>query len=154
MKFLISIVFALVLKDTPSTLPNLKSNLEFFIKSLETYMGGYMLFFALNKFVRHYVPFIRGKANSLLKNRDNLFNLLYNIIKQRRIEIENTPLDQPLRHDMLTSFVIAYTPRDIKNDDAESSRPMTDDEILANLIDSLIAGTDTVSKKKKKFFFF
>jgi C4-dicarboxylate-specific signal transduction histidine kinase len=44
-----------------------------------------------------------------LKNRDYLFDKLHKIIKERRIEIENTPLDQPLRHDKST----ANTSRDI-----------------------------------------
>ena len=77
---------------------------ENFIQSIETFTAGFIYFFVFNKFVRHYVPFIRGKVNNLLKNKDFLFDKLYNIIKERRIEIENTP--RPLRHDMLTSFIL------------------------------------------------
>jgi hypothetical protein len=79
-----------------------------------------------------------------------MYDKFYKIIKERRIEIENTPLDQPLRHDMLTSYIIASTPRDnniVKHDDddADYLRPMTDKEILGNTLDTMGAGTDTVS---------
>jgi hypothetical protein len=84
---------------------------EDFLQSFEVLIEGFMYFIVFNKFIRHYVPFIRGKCQSLLKNRDYVFYRIYNIIKERRIEIENTSLDQPLRHDMLTSFITANTPR-------------------------------------------
>ncbi|RIA85768.1 cytochrome P450 [Glomus cerebriforme] len=122
---------------------------EQFIQSIETFINGIMLFFMLNRFIRHYVPFIRDKANALLKNRDYLFDEINNIIKQRRIEIENTPVDKPLNNDdMLTSFITANTSRDInyeKHADADLLRPMTDREICANLLDAMIAGTDTTA---------
>jgi cytochrome P450 len=55
---------------------------------------------------------------------------------------------------MLTSFITANTPRDINVEryvDADLLRPMTDKEICGNLLDAMVAGTDTVSKL---FFFF
>ena len=85
-----------------------------------------------------------------------MFDRLYNITKQRRIEIENTPLDQPLSHDMLTSFITAHTSRDInpvKHADADLLRPMTDKEVMGNLLDALIGGTDTVSIYFILFYF-
>ncbi|PKK76483.1 cytochrome P450, partial [Rhizophagus irregularis] len=100
--------------------------------------------------MRHYVPFIRGKAISLLKNRDHLYEKVYKIIKKRRVEIENTPCEQPLRNDMLTSNIIANTPRDIEivrhgDVDADLLRPMTDKEILGNILDAVGGGTHSVS---------
>jgi len=86
---------------------------ESFIQSLEMLLRGTVYFFIFNRFMRHYVPFIRGKINKLLKNKDMLFDRMYDIIKERRIEIENTPLDQPLPNDMLTSYLTANTSRDI-----------------------------------------
>src|SRR5437764_1458710 len=88
---------------------------EDLLKSFEILISGFMYFFLFNKVIRHYVPFISAKVHSLLKNRDYCFGRIYHIIKERRIEIENTPLDQPLRHDMLTSFITANTPRDINS---------------------------------------
>ncbi|CAB4403747.1 unnamed protein product [Rhizophagus irregularis] len=131
------------------TLENNNINpLNEFVESLETYIEGILYFFAFSKFIRHYLPFIRGKVKKLLKNKDYLFNKLYTIVKERRNEIEKTPLDQPLRHDMLTSYITANTPRDInimKHADADLLRPMTDKEIFGNILDAMIGGTDTTS---------
>ena len=41
--------------------------------SLTKYMGEAVIF---NKFMRNYIPFIRGKWKDLLKNRENLFDRL------------------------------------------------------------------------------
>jgi hypothetical protein len=121
---------------------------EKFIQSLETFDRGLIYFFIFNKFIRHYVPFIRGEIKNFLNNRDYLFDKIYNIIKDRRVEIENTPLDQPLRYDMLTSYLTANTPRDInvtKHADDDLLKPMSDSEVFDNLFDSLLGG-GTVSK--------
>jgi cytochrome P450 len=121
-----------------------------FVESIETYIEGIIYFFAFNKFIRNNIPFIRGKVKKLLKNKDYLFSKLYTIVKERRIEIENSPLDQPLRHDMLTSFITANTTRDInvvKHADSDLLRPMTDKEIFGNILDTMLGGTDTVCKK-------
>jgi hypothetical protein len=56
---------------------------------------------------------------------------------------------------MLTLNVIANTPRDINivkhSIDADLLRPMTDKEILGNILNAIGGGTDTVSEI---FFFF
>ncbi|RIB19369.1 cytochrome P450 [Gigaspora rosea] len=120
---------------------------EDFVQSIVTYMGGVGYFFVFNKFIRNNFPFIRGKVKKLLENKNYLFNEIKKFIKERRIEIENTPLDQPLRHDLLTSHITGNTPRDINiikhSDDVDLLRPMTDKEIFSNIFESLIAGTDT-----------
>uniref|UniRef100_A0A1D1XKH2 Putative cytochrome P450 4d20 n=1 Tax=Anthurium amnicola TaxID=1678845 RepID=A0A1D1XKH2_9ARAE len=121
---------------------------EKFIESIEIYMNGVMYFLIYNNFMRHYFPFIREKANNYLKNRDYFHDKILNIIKERKIEIENTPLDQPLRHDMLTSHIIANTPRDTnatKHGDTDMLRPMTDREISGNIVDAMTGGTDTTA---------
>ena len=82
-----------------------------------------------------------------------MFDRLYNIIKKRRIEIENTPLDQPLHQDMLTSCMTANTLRDInavKHTDSDLLRPMTNQEIFGIILDSL-GGADTVNES---YFFY
>ena len=71
------------------------------------------------------------------------------IIKRRRQEIENTPLDKPLPNDMLTSVITANTPRGVnytKTVGETLERPMTDNEIRGILFDGILGGTDTVSK--------
>ena len=52
-----------------------------------------------NGFMRHYVPLIHGKANSLLNNRDYLHDKIYSIIEKRRIGIDNM---QSLGYDILS----------------------------------------------------
>ncbi|CAB4487379.1 unnamed protein product [Rhizophagus irregularis] len=67
---------------------------------------------------------------------------------KRRQEIENTPLDKPLSNDMLTSVIIANTPRDVnydKNINDKAMRPMTDIEVRGIIFDGIIAGTDTTA---------
>ncbi|GBC04534.1 hypothetical protein RclHR1_05720007 [Rhizophagus clarus] len=123
---------------------------ENFIQSFEMYLRGSFYFYFFNKFMRHYAPFVRGKVKSLLKNRDYLFGKIYNIIRERRIEIENTPLNHPLRYDMLTSFITANTSRDINvvrndNTNADLLKPMTDREIFGNILDAMSGGTDTTA---------
>ncbi|GBB92772.1 hypothetical protein RclHR1_20520001 [Rhizophagus clarus] len=121
---------------------------ESFVQSIDTFAKGIVYFCVFNKFMRHYVPFIRGKIKKLLNNRDYLYDKIFDIIKKRRVEIENTPLDQPLRHDMLTSLITANTTRDInsvKHADADLLRPMADKEILGVLLDTMAAGTASVA---------
>ncbi|GBC03960.1 hypothetical protein RclHR1_05420004 [Rhizophagus clarus] len=121
---------------------------EKFIQSLDTYIGGLMIFFVFNKFIRRYVPFFRDYVKKLFKNRDYLFDKVINIIKKRRIEIDNTPLDQPLRHDMLTSHITMNTsrhPNAVRHVDADFLKPMTDREIVGNMLDSMLGGTDTTA---------
>ena len=79
------------------------------------------------------------------------------IIKRRRKEIENTPLDKPLPNDMLTSVITANTPRDVnytKTVGGEAMRSMTDTEIRGNILDGFLGGTDTVSKIFKEILNF
>jgi hypothetical protein len=65
--------------------------------------------------------------------------------------------DQPLRHDMLTTYITANTPRNInvvKHADTDLLRPMADKEIFGNILDTIIGGTDTVSKKNVIILFY
>src|SRR5436190_12580877 len=63
---------------------------EKFVLSIQTYVSGLAYFVFFNKYIRHYVPFMRGKTHRLLKNKDYLINRIMNVIKESRIEIENT----------------------------------------------------------------
>jgi len=118
---------------------------EKFVKSIEIYIQGLIYLTVFNNFVLHYVPFIREKWKGFLKNKEYLFDKLYKVIKERKIEIENTPLDQPLRPDMLTSYITANTPRDINTVKRTGVRPMNDNEIRGMILDSMLGGTETVA---------
>jgi hypothetical protein len=141
--------FTLKSNDNDSLNEKYLKESEYLINSLTKYISGVNYHMIFNKFVRHYVPFIREKGKSFLKNKDYLFDRIYKIVKERRIEIENTPLDQPLSQDMLTSCMVTNTSRDIntvKHTDADLLRPMTDDEIFGIIFDVLATGINPVNK--------
>jgi hypothetical protein len=107
-------------------------------------------------FLRHYIPYFKNIADDSIQNVKYLNKRLDAIIKRRRKEIDNTPLDKPLSSDMLTSVITASTPRDFnraKTVGGEVLRPMTDDEIFFIMLDGFLAGTDTVSIIFFLFFF-
>ncbi|KAF0526942.1 cytochrome P450 [Gigaspora margarita] len=128
-------------------LPNeLIENSNKFINEIRNHALGVTIFMSISSFMRHYNPLIKKKATSLLKNRDNLFKRLDDIIKRRRKEIEESPNNIKLRNDMLTYLVTANTHRNsnkIKTIENEEVRPMTDEEIRINLLDAFVNGTDT-----------
>ena len=123
-----------------------KVSYYYFRKHLLNY--GY--FFFVPPFLRHYIPVFKNKADDLLQNVKFINQKLDAIVKKRRQEIENTPLDKSLPNDMLTSVITANTPRDVnytKTVGGEAmERPMTDDEIRGIIFDGFLGGTDTVSK--------
>ena len=74
---------------------------------------------------------------------------LRNIVKERREEIEKTPIDQALTLDMLTMMITSNTPRDTSQSISayKSLEPMNDEDICGNLFEAVIGGIDTVSIK-------
>jgi hypothetical protein len=119
------------------------------VHALRKHVLGFLMFVIVPPFLRHYVPFIKNKADDLLRNIRFINKRLDEIIKKRRQAIENTPLDKPLTNDMLTSLITANTPRDVnytKTVGGEAfRRPMTDTEIRGVIFDGFLGGTDTVS---------
>ncbi|RIB30389.1 cytochrome P450 [Gigaspora rosea] len=122
---------------------------ERFIQGIKNHLSGFTYFLYFSTFLRHHIPFIKDQVKATLKNRGYLFKILDLIIKKRRKEIEEIPVGDELRNDMLTSLIVTNTVRDINrtnNGRDNISRPMTDDEIRANLLDSFQGGIDTVSR--------
>ncbi|EXX58609.1 sterol 14-demethylase [Rhizophagus irregularis DAOM 197198w] len=103
----------------------------------------YTIFFVIPPFIRHYVPFFKNKADEVLKSMEFINQRLNAIIKSRREEIEKTPLDEPLPHDMLTSMIIKNTLRDDNyiQTGVEAMRTMSDTEIRINILDGIHTGT-------------
>ncbi|KAF0425645.1 cytochrome P450 [Gigaspora margarita] len=119
-----------------------------FVKSMINHLEGIMLFMMVDSFWRHYVPIIKNKANSYLKNRDNMYEKLDFMIKKRRKEIEKMPVGTEMRTDMLTSLIIANTEKDtanVKTVGGEMFEPMIDEEIRSNLVDAFVAGTNSTA---------
>ncbi|GBB83163.1 hypothetical protein RclHR1_00010045 [Rhizophagus clarus] len=119
------------------------------VKALRKHLLGFITFVFVPPFLRHYVPFFKDKADDLLQNVTYINKRLDEIVKKRRKEIENTPLDKPLPNDMLTSVITANTPRDVnytKTVGGEAlNRPMTDSEICGIIFDGFLGGTDTTA---------
>jgi len=127
------------------------------VNALRKHLLGFAMFFFVSPFLRHYAPFFKNKADDLLQNMKFINQRLDAIIKRRRQEIENTPLDKPLPNDMLTSVIIANTSRDANYTEIaseEAMRSMTDTEIRGNILDGFLGGTDTVSKIFKEILNF
>ncbi|CAI2169738.1 19070_t:CDS:2 [Funneliformis geosporum] len=78
-----------------------------FVKFIES--GFDVIKFALLylAFLRHTV--IKKKNQAMLSNRRNYMETLVKIINHRRNVIENTSVENELRHDMLTSLITANT---------------------------------------------
>ncbi|PKC00252.1 cytochrome P450 [Rhizophagus irregularis] len=107
------------------------------------------MFVNVSSFLRHYVPFFKNKADDLLQNVRFINKRLDEIIKRRRQTIENTPLNEPLTNDMLTSLITANTSRDVNHTKTVGgealNRPMTDTEIRGIIFDGFLGGTDTTA---------
>ncbi|CAB4395418.1 unnamed protein product [Rhizophagus irregularis] len=122
---------------------------EKFVRAFRKHILNVAIFVFLPSFVRHYIPFVKGKTDDLIQNVGFIYDRIDTIVKRRKEEIENTPLDKPLPHDMLTSVITANTPRDInytKTVGGEAlERPMNDIEIRHIMFDAFIGGTDTTA---------
>ncbi|KAF0532302.1 cytochrome P450 [Gigaspora margarita] len=119
-----------------------------FVQRIREHTLGASFFMFLISSLRHNIPFIKNNVKLLVENRDYLFEKLENIIKRRRKEIEETPVGEKLRHDLLTSLIIANTEKDmdnVKTVGGEKFRPMTDIEIRGNLLDAFLGGTNTTA---------
>ncbi|PKC65632.1 cytochrome P450 [Rhizophagus irregularis] len=119
------------------------------VQALRKHLLGFIMFVNVSSFLRHYVPFFKNKADDLLQNVRFINNRLDEIIKRRRQTIENTPLNEPLTNDMLTSLITANTSRDVNHTKTVGgealNRPMTDTEIRGIIFDGFLGGTDTTA---------
>ncbi len=89
---------------------------EEFLQSIHKFMIGIAFFTFTPAILRRHFSFFKQYQNKLIKNE--------------------SPLEEPLRSDMLTSFITANTPRDINRPKVakeEFLKPMTDEEIRANI---------------------
>jgi hypothetical protein len=130
--------------DHPSAIINDSVKL---VQAFHKQLLSYLFFLFFPPFLRHYIPFFRKKADDTFQNMEFINQRLDTIIKRRRQEIQNTRLDKPLPHDMLTSMIIKNTPRDSNYiETGEAMRSMTDTEIRVNLFDGILIGTYKVRK--------
>ncbi|CAG8555602.1 467_t:CDS:2 [Acaulospora colombiana] len=117
-----------------------------FLEAVDGFAMCLIYFLLFPKIVRNF-PGIKSYTQRL-KNQLNWFrNSTLNIIKERREEIERTPEDQQLTYDILTMFITINTPRDITEKIADNlhDKPMSDEEICGNFIETITGGIDTSS---------
>ncbi|CAG8728534.1 4426_t:CDS:2, partial [Ambispora leptoticha] len=77
---------------------------------------------------------------------DTIKRVLSEIIQEQRKIIDDTPIDTPIKADVLNALIIANTERDTsRKKDDEFSRPATDEEIQAALFETIIASVSTTS---------
>jgi hypothetical protein len=136
--------------DIPSAI--LEDSMKF-VKILREQLAGYTVFFITPAFLRNYVPFFKNIADNVHQDLKFVNERVISIVKRRRQEIENTPLNVSLPHDMLTSMIIRNTFRDINYIEiGEVNRTMTDSEISANLREGIYSGTLKVNFLEKFLF--
>ena len=97
-------------------------------------------------FIRHTI--LKKRNKEMHEKKDKTIKLTMKVINYRRNEIEQAPVHEELRHDMLTSLIIANTERDTnkyQHNDKEFTKPLTDDQINQILLESIIGGVDTTA---------
>jgi hypothetical protein len=135
------------LSDEKSDLPSeIVEDSMRFVKAIRKLLSGYLIFFIVPAFLRHHVPIFKNIADDVLQNVEIVEQTLHAIVKRRRQEIKDTPLDKTLPHDMLTSMIIKNTLRDVNYiETGEANRTMTDAEIRINLREGILSGTHKVN---------
>ncbi len=122
---------------------------EFLINHVRSIFRSFEFFLTTPKFM-YILPSYDRYAKKLVESFDWMRKYyLPNIIKERREEIERTPIEQELTPDMLTMMITFNTPRDTSQITSidESSEPMSDENICENLFEVVVGGIDTVSIK-------
>ncbi|CAG8464355.1 1251_t:CDS:2 [Acaulospora colombiana] len=116
-----------------------------FIKNIESWLCALQFFMDTPKLWRDYIPSFRRRADALKGDINKVNQSFLELIRDRKQEIDRTPLDEPLRADMLTMLLTVNTPRDITTNivDDEHTRPMSEDEVRGNLLEVIGAGVDT-----------
>ncbi|CAG8506725.1 24801_t:CDS:2, partial [Racocetra persica] len=106
-----------------------------FNRSIISLIRGMIIFQLVNPFLRYHVASYRDKANSVLADRDFIFNSLDNVIEQRKFELSKTPHELKSKHDLLT-FLLSHDVNEMS---------INNDVIRSILLDAFLAGFDTTS---------
>ncbi|CAI2169968.1 19649_t:CDS:1 [Funneliformis geosporum] len=138
-------------KVEPSKRKHIKPNIE--IEDIENFAddvekGFDNLMFALTypTFIRHTI--FKKRNQEMLSHKRDINETITTIIDHRRNEIEKTPVEEKLRHDMITSLITANTDRDINESkymDEDHSKPIKNEEIGQILFEAFAGGIDTTA---------
>ncbi|EXX59148.1 hypothetical protein RIR_jg12061.t1 [Rhizophagus irregularis DAOM 181602=DAOM 197198] len=115
-----------------------------FIDSIYMFLTSFLFFYIIPPFIRHNFPFIKSIHKKYEDNVEWLDTEFEKVIKKRKQEIENSPVDQPLEHNILNLLITINTERDInKISGIDYMRPMNDVEIRDTIKEIFSAGADT-----------
>ncbi|CAJ0827428.1 444_t:CDS:2 [Entrophospora sp. SA101] len=93
-------------------------------------------------FIHNYFPIIKDQQKKWIRNIFRIKEVLLVIVKERRKEIEKEPLSKQLKPDLLTNLLVLNTEHD-KNNTFGESPPMNDQQIVANLLETILGGIDS-----------
>ncbi|RIA90006.1 cytochrome P450 [Glomus cerebriforme] len=127
----------------PSSLDKEITNLH---ESILENLPGLMFVLSYPSFIRR--TLFKKKNDAMFYNKHRTNEMLSKIINYRRKEIEETPINEELRNDMLTTLIITNTERDFNEKHYianESSEPLTNDQILQILIEAVAGGSDSIA---------
>ncbi|RIA92945.1 cytochrome P450 [Glomus cerebriforme] len=117
-----------------------------FTESIYVYNESMMFMMLFSPFLRRNFPGLKSINKKYLDNRDKIDNILEKMISERRKEIENTPLDQPLEQDILTILLVTNTERDLnKINVGKFDEPLKNDQLSSILREVFTGGLDTTS---------
>ncbi|CAJ0828861.1 8809_t:CDS:2 [Entrophospora sp. SA101] len=114
------------------------SEQESLIHHVRTMIEGMEFFLMVPTFL-HVLPNYNSSAKKILYSFDWMRkHYLSNLIKERRNEIEKSPIGQELTPDMLTLMLTFNTPRDKSQNDDQHPEPMADEDICGNILEAIL----------------
>jgi cytochrome P450 len=134
------------LKGKKSEIQGVWNNGMKFTNAIYTYNESMAFMMLLPSFIRRNFPIIKTVNKNYLDNKDWIISELKKMISNQRKEIEQTPLDQPLKPTIITLLLTTNTERDLeKISVGKFERPLTDDEVCAIAREVFTGGLDTTS---------
>ncbi|CAG8713761.1 22351_t:CDS:2, partial [Gigaspora margarita] len=126
----------------------------------EKFVGGVRMYLHAAHFYALAPTFWRNKpgqnkaiANMLLGEKKSLDLILLEMVKKRRVQIENSDVSEELSQDFLTQLLTVNTKRDVTKgiSDEKHQSPMSDEEIKAIITEIFTGGAFTVKFRLSKY---
>ncbi|CAG8691110.1 20096_t:CDS:2, partial [Dentiscutata erythropus] len=129
-----------------STIKGTWQNSTKFVHAIHLYNKSMSFMMLFPKNFRRIAPGFKSSNKTFLDNKEWIDQELDRVVSEKRKEIENTPLDQPLESNILTLLLTTNTERDLDKISAgKFDRPLTDDEAKSIIREVFTGGLDTTS---------